>query len=173
MNILDFILQHNLPHQSMVIDMQHVMDNHRGLEPSEYRVRIIELTHRGDELLDREAEYIYLYLIQETLTTYFNNKDQQINMGIMYNIAERKAIDYIEANPHLFVESEATTIDSSGKAKPKRGSKKDKTCKLWAERQDDNLSRQEWIKLLMEEVELTKGGASTYYAKLKKGTFGC
>ena len=56
MKIQDFIAAHKVPTTSWLIATQFVVDNHRDLDASEYRVRIIELTGRGDELLDREAE---------------------------------------------------------------------------------------------------------------------
>jgi len=175
MNIFEFIKEHNLPDHSRILAMQQVMDTHSDLEPSEYRVRCIELTGRGDDLLDREARYTYLYIVQEMLAQHQRGHANQINRTVVYNIAERKAIDYIEKNQHMFVEKEdEVKVDATtGKVKPKRGAKKDKVCALWAEHADKEMSRKEWIELLMKEVDMTKAGASTYYASLKNGTFGC
>ncbi len=175
MNIKTFIELHRIPNTSRVIAMQHVMDHHGDLEPSEYRVRIIEFSGRGDELPDREARYVYLYLAQELITMHFHGQDDQINRAVVYNIAEKKAIDYIAKNQHLFVEhEEVVKVDATtGKVKQKRGVKKDKVCALWAELKDTNMSRKEWIALLVKEVDMTKAGASTYFASLRNGTFGC
>ena len=174
MKIQAFINQHKVPTTSWLIATQFVVDNHRDLDASEYRVRIIELTGRGDELTDREAEYTYLYLIQEIFTIHFRDPEEPINMAIMYNIAERKAIDYIEANPYLFVEHEVEVkVDANGKVKKKRGAKKDLVCKLWADHKDEGWPRKQWIQFLVDEADMTPAGASTYYASLKNGTFGC
>jgi len=160
MKIQDFIAAHKVPTTSWLIATQFVVDNHRDLDASEYRVRIIELTGRGDELLDREAEYTYLYLIQEIFTVYFRNPEEPINMAIMYNVAERKAIDYIEANPYLFVEhEEVVKLDTNGKVKKKRGAKKDLVCKLWAEHKEEGWPRKQWIEFLVEKADMTKAGA--------------
>lgn len=174
MKFSQFLEDHKIPTTSRLIAIQFVVDNHRDLDASEYRVRIIELTGRGDELQDREAEYTYLYLFQELYTIYHRAPNEPINMAIMYNVAERKAIDYIEANQHLFVEREAVVkLDANGNVKKKRGAKKDLVCKLWAEHKEEGWPRKQWIQFLVDEADMTPAGASTYYASLKNGTFGC
>lgn len=173
MKVSTFLDYHKIPSHSFLAAMNAVIAE-GDLEASEYRVRITELTGRGGELLDREAKYTYMYLIQESVREQVKNPDIQLNMAIQYNIAERKAIDYIEANPWLFVECEETPkIDANGKVKKKRGAKKDLVCKLWVEHKDDGWTRKQWIDFLVEAAEMTKAGASTYYANLCNNTFGC
>ena len=169
MKVEEFLSKYNIPSASFVAATTEAIEQGE-LDPIEYRARIVELTGRGEDLTDVESRYVYLYMIQESVRD-FNNltEDDELNMAILYDVVYDKATKYIANNQYLFVNEEQTP-----EGKPaKRGTKKELTCELWAKHKDDGLSRQEWIAMLMDKVELTKAGSSTYYAKLKKGTFGC
>ena len=176
MNFLNILDRYHVPTTSYREAVNYVNEqevSHGELSGEEYRIRIIELTSLGDNLSDKVAKWTYKYIIQEAIRAYGNTK-LPVNMAEIYNISVTKAEYFIANTLHSDVRAEAEPkVDANGKVKKKRGVKKELTCKLWAERSGDNLSRKEWIELLMEEVELTKAGASTYYAQLKNGSFGC
>jgi hypothetical protein len=54
--------------------------------------------------------------------------------------------------------------------KAKKGAKKSQAIALWTSRSNEDLTRKQWIELLVSEVGMTAAGASTYYSALKKGT---
>ena len=163
MNIIEKIESYGIPTHSYVVAITHIKDSNE-LTAEEYRIRIHHLTGNGSDLDERTAKYTYLYCIQEAIRS-----PDTYNAAELYKVSVDKATTFMDNNPWVFAETEEITI----KKKRKGGTKRDKTCALWAKHKDDGLTRKEWIAKLVEEVELTPAGASTYYAKLKKETFGC
>ncbi|MCK5787574.1 MAG: hypothetical protein KAH32_01055 [Chlamydiia bacterium] len=144
------------------------------LDTMEYKVRIVELTGIEAPTSELESKYVYLYIIQEYLRAEANS--DVVNMAQIHTIAVDKANKFMENHPWVgkaIDEPSVPEVDSDGKRKWKRGEKKILVCQLWEERKHENLTRAEWIKILIDEVDMKQGGASTYYASLKNGTFGC
>jgi hypothetical protein len=177
MTFIEALKKHNIPDTSYLKAIEYITDQEKlkgKLTLSQYQERINEIDPVEGEIEDvRLAEYTYKYLIQETLRAIGEDKID-VNIYEMHRLAIFKAEEFIKRNSYLWEsEDKSTKLDAEGKVKSKRGSKKEATCQLWSERKDDGLTRQEWIKLLVEEVGCTKSGGSTYYARLKNGTFGC
>ncbi len=61
-------------------------------------------------------------------------------------------------------------LDAVGAPKRKKGAKKALAIEVYNREKGTERTRKEWIDLLMEEVGLSKAGASTYYASLKNGS---
>lgn len=179
MNFIDILTKDNIPTDSYLTAIQYIIEREeRNGKPTdkEYQLKVIELTGFGgvgNTLLEHGmAEYTYKYVVQESIRAYADTQNP-VNMAEMYTYAVDKARVFLNNNPHKSTPEPTEVITTDGTVKKKRGAKREMTCKLWAEKKHLNLSRKEWMHILITEVNMTKSGASTYYAKLLNGTFGC
>ena len=139
-----------------------------GFDEESYRTMILDLTGRevdGDEFV---IENTFKYLVDEVM----------VDGKCDFDVALKKATSFVDLNPWVKVKPDYTsyytpksTVDAMGNPKQKKGKKKDQAIKLWKERKDENLSRQQWIEILMDKVGLSKMGASTYHYNLSKGIY--
>ena len=164
MSILDRIESYKIPIHSYVAAITHIKEV-GDLTGEEHRIRIAHFASGGHDLDDRTAKYTYLYCVQEAV----RSPDTYATSKQLYDVAVDKARTFIDNNPWVFAEKE----DETPKKRRSGPSKKEKTCVLWSAHKDDGWTRKQWIAKLVDEVDLTPAGASTYYAKLKKETFGC
>lgn len=171
MKQLDILRSYHIPVSSAVKAIQHLSDRH-SLSPKEYADRIRELVENPDvKVDDKYARHVYLYLVQETIRTSFNT--DTLNMTEILSMAVEKAIKFVDDNPYVLAGSTAEPkLDENGNAKPRKGAKKEMAIALYAKMVEENNgkfpSRSDAIKRFMDEVGMTKGGASTYVANCKK-----
>mgnify|MGYP001041392433 CR=1 FL=1 len=115
---------------------------------------------------EQMPKYAFRYLVQNVL----NNPDETVD--ILYTKSLLDAKHFIDNNEWVFAKSEEEIkLNSDGSPAAKKGDKKVLAKAVYDENKDKNLSRKEWIELLVDRVELTPAGASTYYANLKKGKY--
>ena len=123
------------------------------------------------------ARIYFAYTVQETVRNFTSGIVP--DMEWLWNDVNEKAMKFINTNPWSVKEytnnlddSGVEKLDAAGKPKQRKGAKKELAKKVWDDNADkqDTLDRSGWIALLMEQVGLTKSGASTYYANLRKGT---
>lgn len=119
------------------------------------------------------AHYVFCYLVTAITESHLHATID--NIDSMYLNAIVKAQKFIATHSWVF-EHELNTIaepklDANGNVAPAKGDKKVMAKKVWTDNQGKNLTRGQWIELLMKEVGLTKGGASTYHNNLKNGVY--
>lgn len=163
--MLQHIEEWNIPTHSFTAAVR--VSNAMGeLTAEEYGERVARLTNKSLRDSDH-PRFTYLYMIQEAVRSH-----GKLNGEELFDIAAEKSGKFVKENGWMEVAKAATKkVDASGNPKKPKGDKKAAAVKLWNERKDENLSRKEWITLLVEEVGLTEAGASTYHANLKSGRY--
>lgn len=144
----------------------------------------------GDATLPNETvrympKYVFRYLVQNLTVNY---KDPTVGetIGAIYTKSIAQAAKYIRENPWTFAtgedENAPPKLDSNGNIQPKKGDKKEMAKAVWLNNQENPTLwkvengtrlpiRKLWIELLVKEVGLTEGGASTYFQNLKTGVY--
>lgn len=165
MNPIERLKSYHIPTYSFVAAIQNLTE--KELRVSEYRSRIKELSNIKSNADDKVARYHYLYLVQELVRQSLNT--DKFDMEKLHNLALEKATTYVTKNPWLFAEREDAEpkLDAAGNVKQKKGAKKEQAIELWNKHKNENMTRKQWIDLLVTEVGLTPAGASTYHANLK------
>ena len=145
--------------------------------PEQFREGIVELV--GDavdqtQIDDRSARYLYYYLVQNFVkqrdTGIFDTKAViEKSLSDTANIIKRiygGDLSYV-----LLLEEYKTDTNPDGTLKQvtrgRRGDKKNRALALY-KKNKDALSRKEIIALFMEELDMSKAGATTYYYNLIK-----
>ena len=171
MNPLETLSKYDIPLHSYIAAVQSLSDIE--LTPEQYRDRIKELTGKECKAKDEYVRTHYHYLVQETVRRSMNT--DIIDMDSIFELSTRRAEEYCRTNPWTFVKDEAQKIqklDSEGNVKPKKGAKKQQAIDLYNKMVEENNgefpSRQDAIKRFVDEVGMTKAGASTYVANCKK-----
>lgn len=170
-NAITTLQNYKIPTGSYIRAIQEINEDGE-LSHNEYVKRCKELVGADVELDEKTDRYVYLYLVQETIRKSFTT--DQLNMIELFEQAKELADKFCKENPYVFatsVDFENPKLDANGNPKKKKGAKKELAKKIWSENQGKNLTRKQWIELLIEEVGLTPGGASTYHANLKAGRF--
>jgi len=162
MHAINVLENYDIPTTSVLQAVQYLNDHTTTLSDSDYIDRISEMAGEPVNINDANPRLTYRYFVQETVThPTFENK-------ILFTAALNKAVEFVNKNKWVLVKGE-TPVDINGKPKAKKGAKKVLAQKLWSVHKNENLSRKEWIALLVEKVNLTPAGASTYHANLKAG----
>jgi len=151
-------------HYSVALDLEQLAD------------RITQLIGKTPELENIKHGYlVYGYALQETLRGERTGDD-------LYKDVIRRTNDLIKQSPwstkiydtYKPDDDGKPKVDALGKPKQAKGAKRKKAIAVYREFENqaaqEKWSRSKWIELLMEKVGMTKAGASTYYAGLKKGT---
>jgi len=174
MNAIERLQSQKIPTNSFIQAIHTLSEN--GVQmPEVYRSNYAELSgHDMPACLDDHARFHYLYLVQETVRQ--NMQTGNVNMAEVIDLAEERAKSYIAKNPWIFAKPEVGSpnyrepkMDAAGNPKQKKGAKREKAISLWNKHKDENLTRKQWIELLVAEVGMTPAGASTYHADLKAG----
>jgi len=168
--ILQTIQTQGVPVHSAIAAAQHLGLNGIGqLADKKYASLIEEIT--GDAITLEDADLyrtVYAYLCTEAISR--SNNTDQLNADELLTIAKEKAIILKKKNSWMFTKSESPAkLDSEGNAKPKKGAKKILAMEVYAEFIKDKVTaRKDAIAILVDKVDMTPAGASTYYANLKK-----
>lgn len=121
---------------------------------------------------DKEANLYFLYVVQETVREF--NKGHIPDMADVWVEAQARARRFIEENPWSirdYATEEGSPVDVDGQPKQKKGAKKDQAEDLYRKMNDGKNDRNAIIQALVDEVGMSKAGATTYFHNLKK-TFG-
>lgn len=126
--------------------------------------------------LDRKVEFpdieqariYFLYTVQETVRAFGGQTIP--DMAEVWETVQQRAQKFCTTNTWAFAKKDVEpNVDANGNFKPKKGAKKDLALRVYSDNKDKDLTRKQWIELLVKEVGLTPAGASTYYANLKSG----
>ena len=115
----------------------------------------------------KTARMAYGYAVQETVRAQ-GQCDPELVISKMEALI--KDMPFIVKDYEVFShDSEGPAkLDAVGQIKRKKGVKKALAIEVYNKEKGTERTRQEWIALLMEAVGLSKAGASTYYAQLKR-----
>lgn len=116
----------------------------------------------------KHAKIMYCYALQLTIRT-------DLTGEALWNDVVRRTASMVANSPWSITVYETYSpedtgkpkMDAAGNPKQKKGAKRTKAIEVYKANIDKNMTRKEWIALLVAEVGLTKAGASTYYASLK------
>lgn len=121
---------------------------------------------------DHEQEYATKYFIQNIIKQYTLYAETKFDIDLLYVKSVEEAKKYIANSPWVFAKAEVDEkFNSDGSPASKKGDKKLLAKEVYEANKGKEMSRKEWIALLVKEVGLTPAGASTYYANLKKGKY--
>ena len=145
-----------------------VMQNISALEMDndEYIKSIYELAGQHTALdfsNPHSPRVVFGYFVQNLTNAHKDNTQYEV-LDLLTKSA-KQAAEYIANTPWSFQLKE-NVVDEN-----KPLSKKELAIKIWNERKDTVTTRKEWIEILMNEVEMTKPGAGTYYHNLKHGIY--
>lgn len=118
---------------------------------------------------DKHARLVYGYAVGETVKAGHQVDPEMIFAKVKNIIGEMPwVVTMYESFSHA--DDGPVKLDAIGEPKRKKGAKKAIAVEVYNREKGTERTRGEWIELLMNEVGLSKAGASTYYAGLKKGT---
>lgn len=90
----------------------------------------------------------------------------------IYHEATARAEVYVKENPWVFaVKEEEVKLDANGKPKRKKGAKQEEAARIFQEMTegvDPADVRKEVIGAFMEELDMSKAGATTYFYNMRK-----
>ena len=116
---------------------------------------------------ERELDYTFRYMVTLVI------EKPDLGGQLLVDLAYTKAKTFIENHQYVFAvpdEDAEPKLDAVGNVKPKKGAKKELARKVYDEKiRNKDLARKDAIAILMEDVGMSAGGASTYYANLKAG----
>ena len=165
--IKDTLELYDIPTDSYMQAVDHV-SNEANISEGIYIRRSTELTGVTRSFEDdRKYRYFYLYCVQEGVRAIIDSEDE-IDLDVKANDKMEQFFERCDWVLRVYEKKQAE-LGKDGKPKPKRGAKKAMAKALYAKHKDEDLSRKQWIELLVKEADMTKAGASTYYSNLKKG----
>ena len=143
------------------------------------RIRMLTNNEQIDKFdSPKHTKIIYGYVIQESVKRFSSDDPlpSKSQLDEMFSAATEKASALIAKSPWTVKEyvsesSRPTGVDAAGNPKQKSGAKKEQAIALYEANKHLDLTRAEWVTKLMDDVGLTKAGASTYYSNLKNNTY--
>jgi len=120
---------------------------------------------------EKEAKIYFLYVVQETIRAYGTGVIP--DMAEVWENAQIRAKKMIENQPwaikDYFTEDDGEPkLDATGNPKKRKGAKKDEAEALYRRLNDGTNDRTAIIDALINEVGMSKPGATTYFHNLKK-----
>jgi hypothetical protein len=119
---------------------------------------------------EKEARIYFLYVIQETIRAFQHGIPE---MDQVWEEAQRRAKAMIERQPWAVKDYNTTEdgepkMDAVGNPKKRKGAKKEEAEALFRQMNDGTNSRTTIIAALVDEIGMSKAGATTYFHNLKK-----
>lgn len=125
------------------------------------------------------ARSLFMYVVQETIREFNNGIVPPIDemMNDIYQIAVEKTTLYVTSNPwnetrfniqHGLKRDDEDVLEVGLSVSTKKGAKKDVTEKLFKNLKAAGASRQKIIDAFIEQVGMSRAGATTYFHSLKK-----
>lgn len=116
---------------------------------------------------EKEARLYFLYTVQETIRAFQTDIP---DMDQVWEEAQRRTLALIDRQPWAIKDygTEPTSDNPDDPPKKKKGAKKEQAESLYQKMNDGLNDRPAIISALMEEVGLSKPGATTYFHNLKK-----
>lgn len=171
-NVMDMIEIYDLPLDSPIGVVQTYNDRARN---GKYDYGTVLRSIVGDnyqELEDPDHARIQVgYVFQIAATAYRDGKS--IDADQLYTEATKKAREFISEMPWVFAKKDVEEkLDENGRAKPKKGSKGQRSYEVYCELVTKDATRKEIMEAFQDEKVMgmqphTKSGASTYYYNMK------
>lgn len=171
MTPIEKIAATHIPTTSSIAAIQH-MRNGGWFEksPDDYKFHIVDIAGAESPTEDeRELNYTFRYVVASAI------ENPEMKGKELVAIAHEKAVTFIKDHQYVFAQPEVNItpkLDAAGNPKPKKGKKKEDAIALYNIMVEENNgefpSRQDAIERFMNEIGMTKGGASTYVANCKK-----
>ncbi len=115
---------------------------------------------------DKEAELLFLYTVQETIRA--TQAEENPDIADVRMAVSTRLVNFIKDNPWSIKEYD-TVEDEDGEVSPKKkGAKKVMAEDLYIRMNDGTNDRIAIINAMIEELDMTKSGATTYFHNLKK-----
>lgn len=177
---LQVIEEFGCPTSSYIAAVQHLCQQDAPKLEYERRIQeIIGLTQQPDCSSWFEARVLFMYVVQETIREFSKGVPASIADTLMedvYRLALERAHIYIEGNPWnetRFNIEHGLRIDkdefgNDGEVTAKKGAKKEVTEQLFKDLKSTGASRQKIIDAFVEQVGMSRAGATTYFHALKK-----
>lgn len=177
---LKVIEEFGCPTSSYIAAIQHLCrQDAPKLEYEERIQNIIGLTERPECSSWFEARVLFMYVVQETIREFSRGISMSIVDTLMedvYKLATERAYAYIEANPWnetRFNIEHGLRVDkdehgNEGEIATKKGAKKEISEQLFKDLKAAGASRQKIIDAFIEQVGMSRAGATTYFHALKK-----
>lgn len=162
MNTLEYIESYGVETDSWIQAANTVCKTE--LDERMYRERITEMcNHNTDMIPVEQLTIVYGYVIQEAIRTKLSGQE-------LFEYALDMAKQFISANKYVFAVKEADERQQQkdGTLKAKKGDKGKLALEAYKANMGKDLSRKEMMAILMDAADMSKGGASTYYANYKK-----
>lgn len=119
---------------------------------------------------EKEANLYFLYTIQETVRAFQGATIPE--MADVWDEAQSRAKKFIETHPWTIKEYNNESVDPiTNQPKQRKGAKKEQSEELYKEMNDGKNDRVAIIQAFMDQLGMSKAGATTYFHNLKK-TFG-
>ena len=174
---LEIITSYNVPTSSYIRAIQTLNDADCPIlfSKEQYEKNIAEII--GAEIAptfssEKEARIYFLYTVQETIRA-FNFSASIPDMESVWKNIQLRASKLIQEQPWLVKDYSADTdgepkVDAAGNPVRRKGAKKEECEILYQQLNDGVNTRVDIIASLMEEVGMTKPGATTYFHNMKK-----
>ena len=161
---IKFLQKHKIPTESAVKAIKYM--NHHS-EELNFKTLLVDMTGHSQEYSDRDTKYTFMYAVQEVL--YASNTTNVFNMEDIVKTAHTKAINFIKNNPWTFAAPDQSSTPSSvsGKPKRKKGAKQTAALEIYG-RLKDTKTKQEIIQIFIDDLDMSKSGATTYFYNVKK-----
>lgn len=125
---------------------------------------------------EEQASYVVRYFVQGLMKVHTEFPDQILDVDAIFLQATESANDFIRRMDHgdlkylrakpegaeTFDENAPAVVDNRGNRKRKKGAKKEMAAEMYQARRLE-LTRGEMIAVFMEEIGMSKPGATTYF----------
>jgi len=167
MNVLEVIAGYDIDSTSFVLAGSDI-SNQGELGERLYRERITEMTMQGTSDVPIElVPLVYGYTVQEAIRTDYRGAE-------LLSYANDLAKQFYSTHKYIWaVKEDEQRVDVvTGEVKKKKGEKGDLARVAFVANKDairsGDITRQQMLAIIVEEADMSKAGASTYYAKFKK-----
>ena len=113
----------------------------------------------------QDVKYTFMYFIQMCII--LNKSNEPINPTAVFIIARGKSLDFQKLNT-VALSLESDHVSSDGKTSHRSGSKSEKALQIYTENVDSENARATIMGLFQSELNMSKGGATTYFHNMKK-----
>lgn len=173
---LEIIADYGVPTTSYLRAIQAFNDDEKPivLRKEQYEKGIADIVggdHPPSYSNEKEARIYFLYVVQETIRAFSQGTIPE--MDVVWEDAQNRAKNMIANQPWAIKDYAAEDtgepkLDAAGNPKKRKGAKKDEAEALYRRMNDGKNDRVAIINALVEEVGMSKPGATTYFHNLKK-----
>lgn len=170
---LEVIGSFGAPTDSYINATRYFQEEHNPLRKNEHEKAIAEIVG-ADEVPtysnDKESRLFFLYTVQETVRAYQSGEIP--DMGEVWEEVNRRAKKFIVQNPwsvkEYRVDDEEDGTSTLRPKRKKKGAKGQIAEDVYLRLNDGNNDRNTIIQAMIDEAEMSKAGATTYFHNFKK-----